>query len=88
MKEGEVLSIKEMRTREELSQAALAASSCVSVRLLQEYEQGKRDVNGARLKTLLSISETLDCSLADILTDPGLIEQVRRYEKRITGADT
>ena len=64
------------------SQSQLAAAAGISVRILQDYERGARDINGAKLATLLKICNALECSLRDILTDPATLEGLDEYDKR------
>ena len=49
-----------------LSQSQLAG---INSRVLQNYEQGVRDLSGAKLATLLKICLALNCKLVDILPD-------------------
>ena len=65
-----------------MSQSQLAAAAGISVRILQDYERGARDINGAKLATLLKICKDLECSLRDILTDPATLEGLDEYDKR------
>lgn len=65
-----------------MSQSQLAAAAGISVRILQDYERGARDINGAKLATLLKIGNALECSLRDILTDPATLEGLDEYDKR------
>lgn len=65
-----------------MSQSQLAAAAGISVRILQDYERGARDINGAKLATLLKICNVLECSLRDILTDPATLEGLDEYDKR------
>ena len=65
-----------------MSQSQLAAAAGISVRILQDYERGARDINGAKLVTLLKICNALECSLRDILTDPATLEGLDEYDKR------
>lgn len=79
------MSLKEQRERAGLSRLELAERSGINSRTIEAYEQGKRDINGADLKTLLKLCQTLNCSLEDILYDPELIEllkTIKHYEKR------
>lgn len=71
--------LKELRERAGLSQAKLAALTGLNVRTLQEYEQGRKNLNGAKLVTLLQLCTALGCTLRDIVTDPqavGLLEKM------------
>lgn len=62
--------LKELRERAGLSQSQLAAASGLNMRVLQNYEQGVRNLNGAKLVTLLQLCKALGCTLRDIVTDP------------------
>ena len=52
-----------------LRQSQLADLAGIKVQVLQQYERGARDINGAKLPTLLKICNALECRLADIITD-------------------
>lgn len=63
-----------------MSQSQLAKASGISVRVLQDYERGARDISGAKLATLLRLCKALECSLRDIITDPETIDLLNVYE--------
>lgn len=65
-----------------LTQAQLADAAGISVRVLQNYENNTRDVNGARLSTLLKLCNALGCELKDIISDPETLSQLEKYEER------
>lgn len=69
--------LKKIREEKGLSQSQLAKACGFSVRTLQCYEQGSRDINGASLSTLVSISMKLECKLTDILSDQELIKNLK-----------
>ncbi|MBQ6638347.1 MAG: helix-turn-helix transcriptional regulator [Lachnospiraceae bacterium] len=50
-----------------LTQKALAERSGVSVRMIEQYEQGKKSLNKASAETVLSLSRTLHCEVADLI---------------------
>jgi transcriptional regulator with XRE-family HTH domain len=50
-----------------LSQAELSAQSGVSLRSIQMYEQGQRDINKAEVVTVLQMAEALKCDIRDII---------------------
>ena len=77
--------LQEIRKSRNLSQAKLAAEAAVNPRIIPEYESGKRDINGAKLKTLLKLCIVLKCDLADILEDPELLQLLEYYEGRKNG---
>lgn len=64
-----------------MSQSQLARAAGISVRVLQDYERGARDISGAKLATLLKLCNTLHCELRDIIADPETIELLEAYGK-------
>lgn len=74
--------LQEIRKSRNLSQAKLAEEATVNYRTLSAYESGKKDINGAKLKTLLKLCIVLKCDLADILEDPELLQLLEYYNKR------
>ena len=64
-----------------MSQSQLARAAGISVRVLQDYERGARDISGAKLATLLKLCNALHCELRDIIADPETIELLEAYEK-------
>ena len=59
--------LKSMRESRGFSQSQLAKRSGVDVRIIQNYEQGVRDINHAKVITVLRLSEALACDIYDIL---------------------
>ena len=59
--------LKAMRNRRGISQAELAEKSGESLRLIQAYEQGYRDVNEAQVMTVLNLADALRCDVRDII---------------------
>lgn len=74
--------LKQTRESREISQATLSEASGISVRMIQNYEQGRNDLNGAKLSTLLKICNALDCDLSAIITDPETLDLLDKYEDR------
>ncbi len=72
--------LKTTREQNLLSQSALAQKSGVGLRIIQNYEQGSRNISGARLATLLKLCLALNCRLSDILDDPETIALLEKYE--------
>lgn len=68
-----------------LSQSQLSRQAGISVRMLQEYESRARDINGAKLATILKLCNTLNCRLDDILSDRETLEHLNLYTKRTGG---
>lgn len=50
-----------------LTQKALAKNSGVSVRMIEQYEQGKKDINKASAETVYKLSQALGCSMEDLI---------------------
>ena len=61
--------LQKLRKAAGLSQSQLANKAGIRVQVLQQYEQGVRDLSGAKLATLLKLCNALECRLADIVTD-------------------
>lgn len=67
--------LKKLRVRSNLTQSELAKASGISKRTLECYEQGTRQIDGARLETLCDLANALDCKIGDILESDSLIEK-------------
>lgn len=61
--------LKFMREDKNLSQSELAEKSGVSLRTIQAYEQGYKDINKAQVVTVLQLVEALECDVYDIIND-------------------
>lgn len=72
--------LQRLRKEAGLSQSQLAKKAGIRVQVLQQYEQGVRDLNGAKLATLLKLCNTLECRLADIVTDEETLELLKAYD--------
>jgi transcriptional regulator with XRE-family HTH domain len=59
--------LKFSRELKGLSQSQLAKLSGVSLRNIQAYEQGTRDINEAQCIKVVQLAEALDCDIYDIL---------------------
>ena len=66
--------LKEQREKAGLSQGQLAAAAGISARVLQNYEQGVRNLNGAKLATLLALCKALGCKLSALISDPECLQ--------------
>ncbi len=73
--------LKTFRRAAGLSQAQLGEMTGLNFRTLQHYEQGTKDLNAAKLQTLLKLCNALNCALSDIITDPEVLELLAVYEK-------
>lgn len=73
------MSLQEKRKEKGLSQSQLAKKADVKLRTLQYYEQGSKDINGAKLNTLLDLAMALECPISEIVTDLELIKKINLY---------
>lgn len=71
--------LQRLRKAAGFSQSQLAKLAGVNVQVLQQYERGARDLNGAKLLTLLKLCNALECGLTDIITDKETREQLSAY---------
>ena len=67
MRKGEAL--KYWRESRGLTQAQLAQKTDISIRVLQNLEQGVRDINKASVETVLRLSEALGVDVYEILNE-------------------
>lgn len=61
--------LKFYREEKGLSQSQLADKSGVSLRLIQAYEQGYKDINKAQVLTVLQLAEALEVDVYAIIND-------------------
>lgn len=59
--------LKKIRIATGLSQFQLAEKSGVSIRMIQHYEQGQKDINKAQAITIYKLSFVLNCQMEDLL---------------------
>lgn len=61
--------LKHYRTKAGLTQPELAERVGISHRTLQDYEQGRKPLEGARAITVLKMARVLGCTVEDLI-DP------------------
>lgn len=59
--------LKKLRTAYGYSQSELARASGVSLRSIQMYEQGNKDINKGQLASIYSLAKALGCRMEDLL---------------------
>lgn len=59
--------LKFMREDKGMTQAELSKKAGVNLRMVQNYEQGFKDINKANVLTVLRLAEALECDVYDIL---------------------
>lgn len=75
------MKLEKLRKQNGLSRKDLGDRVGVSARTIEAYEYGAKDINGAKLKTLLLLCSVLNCRLQDIIEDFDLITLIEEYEK-------
>ena len=60
-------SLKQQRELSGMSQSALSEISGTSIRTLQAYEQGVKDIRKAQVQTVKKLAEGIGCEISDIL---------------------
>ena len=50
-----------------MTQSKLSEISGVNLRTLQDYEQGRKDINKAEAMTVYKLAEALDCNVWELL---------------------
>lgn len=63
----EMSRLARLRAYVDLSQKALAERSGVSVRMIEQYEQGRKDIRRASSDTVYQLSKALGCRMEDLL---------------------
>ena len=75
------MSLKGFRKKEKRTKKQLSDLTGISMRTIDDYETGKRDINGAKLSTLLKLCKALSCRLEDILTDEETLDLLQEVER-------
>ena len=63
----ECTNLKQRRMLSSLTQRELSEASGVPLRTLQEYEQGKKNINNAKAIYVANIAQILNCNVKDLL---------------------
>lgn len=61
------MKLKEKREAAGMSQSGLAQASGISVRMIQHYEQGAKDINKAAAITVKRLADALGVKMEDII---------------------
>lgn len=59
--------LKKYRLKAKLSQSELSAITGVNLRMIQFYEQGKKNVNHAHADTIFKLANALNCNMEDLI---------------------
>lgn len=67
-----------IRLEKHITQKQLGELSGVPFRTIQEYETGAKNINGAKLQTLIKLATALHCKISDIVDDGDLVNDCKR----------
>lgn len=73
--------LKAVRMQKGMTQAQLAESTNINLRVLQHYEQGSKSFDSARLDVILKVCIALNCKMSDILENDTNIELYNAYSR-------
>ena len=59
--------LKKIRVQQGLSQSLLSKKANVSLRALQAYEQGDRDIKKAQAETVYKLAQALHCTIEELI---------------------
>lgn len=66
---AEMTNLKQYRIMRDLTQLELATRAGISLRTLQDYEQGRKDINKAAAITVCKLAEELECNVWELLEE-------------------
>ncbi len=72
------MKLQEIRKQKKLSQGQLADIAGIPRQVLQKYEMGYRDIDGASLDRLCDIALALDCKIYDIIESETVIQKLKK----------
>lgn len=67
--------LRRLRVKKGLSQSELASLSGIPKKSIEGYEQGKLNIDGAKLNAMCCLCAALGCKVGDILEDAELIKK-------------
>lgn len=74
--------LKEIRKSRNISQGQLSKLSNVPVRMIQQWEQGARNIDGANINYLTSLSIVLGCKIEDIVENQNVKEKLKNIYRK------
>ena len=76
------MKLQEIRKKRGYSQSELSLLTNISVKTIQKYEIGERNIDGAKLETLCDLAIALDVSISDIVEDETLKTKLKLVTKK------
>ena len=77
------MKLQEIRKKRGYSQSELSLLTNISVKTIQKYEIGERNIDGAKLETLCDLAIALDVPISDIVEDETLKTKLKLATNRI-----
>lgn len=59
--------LKYIRKKKCMTRKELSRKSGINIRTIESYEQRKRNINNAKMDTLIKLSKSLNCKIEDII---------------------
>ena len=76
------MKLQEIRKKRGYSQSELSLLTNISVKTIQKYEIGERNIDGAKLETLCDLAIVLDVDICDIIESPKLKAKIKMAMKK------
>jgi transcriptional regulator with XRE-family HTH domain len=76
--------LKEVRLLKKMTQKELSEKSGVSIRMIQHYEQGVKDIKKAAAETVSKLAEVLGCDTDDIINEDAELEKTVKLEDALS----
>lgn len=76
--------LKEVRLLKKMTQKELSEKSGVSLRMIQHYEQGAKDIKKAAAETVGKLAEALGCSTDDVIYEDIALEKTVKLEDALS----
>lgn len=73
---GERTNLQRMRTEKGYSQSQLAEKSGVTIKMIQKYESGERDINNAKGITIYKLAKAIECSMETLIEKENVMDNI------------
>lgn len=70
--------LKEIRNRKGISQKELSEATKIKLRTIQSYEQQDKNIDNAKIETLIKLSIALNCRISELFNN----EDLKNLSKR------
>lgn len=72
--------LQDARLKRGMTQKQLAEQAGINFRMLQNYEQGVKLIDNARLETILKICLALNCKMGEVIEQDSLLRLLGDYK--------